>query len=355
MNLLHTVSLLLVAGGLAAQTTAIFPAEYTAVAEGPNNSPNLPLANGTSRNLIVYDRADVAVPAGASITHLGFRQDASTTTTDNGRALQLEVRMGWTTNDALTPSTTFDSNYDGAPVTVFGPALFQLPNLRDAANPLPNGQFFLPLTTPFVYAPAGRNLVVEYRVFGNSGGGTSFNYRLDRADFFSPVFEGPAGCPHSGSGTPTLSVSPVRVGASLTLTGATGPANSFGIVVLNLGGRLVAPYPLDGIFPGIAATCRGQIDVGQLATIGTGTNTIGGFTLSYNIPNTPVLNDLWLSHQAVLLDVFAPGSVVTSNGAEVQVGIRPRTTIVGAQGPPATTTTGSLNTNYCPVAFFRHQ
>lgn len=355
MNLLHTVSLLLVAGGLAAQTTSTFPAEYTAVAEGPFNSPNLPLANGTSRTLIVYDRADVAVPAGASITHLGFRQDAAISSIDTGRTLQLEVRMGWTTSRSTAPSTTFDNNYDGAPVTVFGPALFQLPNLRDAANPLPSGQFFLQLATPFVYAPAGRNLVVEYRVLGNSGGGTSFNYRLDRADFFSPVFEGPAGCPHSGSGTPTLSATPARVGGSLTLTGATGPANSFAIVVINVGSRLVAPYSLAGVFAGIAATCRGQIDLGQLATIGIGTGTTGGFTLSYNIPNTPSLNDLWLSHQSLLLDVFAPGGAVTSNGVEVQVGIRPRTTIVAAQGPPATTTTGSLNTNYCPVAFFRHQ
>lgn len=354
MNLLHNLPFVLAAAGLAAQTTSIFPAEYTAVAEGPFNSPNLPLAFGTSRVQIVYDQQDLTVPAGASITHLGFRQDATLTTLDSGRALQLEVRMGYTSNNANSPSTTFDSNFDGAPVTVFGPALFQLPNLRDAANPLPNGQFFLPLTTPFVYAPAGRNLVVEYRVFGNSGGGTSWNYRLDRADFHSPVLAGPAGCPHSGGPTPTLTATPVRVGATLSLTGASGPANSFALLVVNAGSRLAAPYPLDFVFPGIAAACTGQMAPGNFATLGAGTSTSGGFTFSYAIPNNAALNDLWLSHQTVLLDAFAPGGVAVSNGLEVQVGIKPRSSIVAAQGVP-TMATGTLNANYAPVAFFTWQ
>jgi hypothetical protein len=229
-----------------------------------------------------------------------------------------------------------------------------LPNLRDAASPLPGGQFFLTLTTPFVYAPNGRNLVVEYRVLGNSGGGTSFNYRLDRADFFSPVVAGAAGCPHSGGPTPALTASPVRIGATLNLTGTAGPANSFALAVISIGNRLVTPYPLDAVFPGIAPTCLGQLAPGTLATLGVGTSATGGFTFSYAVPNQVALNDLWLSHQAVLLDAFAPGGVAVSNGVEVQVGIRPRASIVAAQGPP-TVTTGTLNANYAPVAFFTWQ
>ncbi|MCU0867598.1 MAG: hypothetical protein MUC36_27770 [Planctomycetes bacterium] len=240
----------------------------------------------------------------------------------------------------------------GAPATVFGPALFQLPNLRDAAHPLANGQFFLPLTTPFVYAPNSRNLVVEYRVLGNSLGGVAFNYRLDRADFYSPVNLGAAGCAHSGGATPVLNASPVRIGASLSLTGTQGPANSFALVVVNVGGRLVPPYALDALFPGIAPTCRGQLAPGALATLGVGTTTAGNFNSSYAVPNSTALNDLWLSRQAVLLDAFAPGGAVTSNGVEVQVGIRPRSSILAAQGVP-TTTTGTLNANYAPVALFR--
>src|SRR5687768_13735139 len=111
MLTLRLLPFVLASAGLAAQTTTIFPSEYTAVAEGPFNSPNLPLANGTSRVLIVYDRNDVTVPAGASITKLGFRQDTTTTTLDTGRGLQLEVRMGWSTQDPNAPSSTFDANY----------------------------------------------------------------------------------------------------------------------------------------------------------------------------------------------------------------------------------------------------
>jgi hypothetical protein len=355
MNARTLLSVVTLAAGLAAQTTVVFPAEYTAVAEGPQNSPNLPLANGTSRALIVYDRQDVSVPDGTSITQLGFRQDATLTTIDTGRALQLEVRMGWTANTSATVSTTFDANYDGAPVTVFGPALFQLPNLRDAASPLPNGQLSIPLTTPFLYAPAGRNLIVEYRVFGNSGGGTSFNYRLDRADFYSPVNDGAPGCPTSGNLTPVLAASPVRVGASLSLTGTNGPANSFGVIAIDVGGRLTTPFPLATVFGGVAPTCTGQILPTNLATIGAATFTTGSFSASYSIPNNPALDNLWIAHQALLLDVFAPGGLVVSNGVEVQVGIKPRSSIVAAQGLPNVVTSGSLNANYCPVAFFTWQ
>ena len=262
--------------------------------------------------------------------------------------------MGYTTNSATAPSNTFDANYDGASTTVFGPALFQLPNLRDAANPLPNGQFFVNLTTPFVYQPAGRNLVVEYRVLGNSGGGTSFNYRLDRADFFSPVQAGPAGCAHSGGGTTTLRATPVRVGSSTTLTGATGPANTAGVLAIAVGSELVPSYPLDALFVGIAPTCRGQMAQFDLVLATVTTSSSGSFSLAYTVPNVPALNDLWLSHQALLLDAFAPGGVVVSNGVQVQIGIRPRTTVIAAQGPP-TVVTGSLNVNYAPVAFFGWQ
>ncbi len=351
----HLSTVFAVAAGLAAQSTSIFPSEYTAVAEGPFNSPNLPLANGTSRVMAVYDQADLTVPAGATITQIGFRQDATLTTLDTGRALQLEVRMGYTTQAPNSVSTTFDSVYDGAPTTVFGPALFQLPNLRDAANPLTNGQFFLTLTTPFAYQPNGRNLVVEYRVLGNSIGGASFNYRLDRADYFSPVVQGAAGCTHSGGGPTTLTVNPVRTGASVSLTGASAPANSFAVVAVSVGSQLVTPYALDIVFAGIAPTCTGQLAIGNLSTLGSTTSSSGGFAAGYQVPNNPLLNDLWLSHQALVLDFFSPGGIVTSNGASVQVGILPRASMLAAQGPPATTTTGVINTNYCPVAFFRWQ
>lgn len=58
---------------------------------------------------------------------------------------------------------------------------------------------------------------------------------------------------------------------------------------------------------------------------------------------------------AIRFDFFAPGGVALSNGAEVPIGVRPRASIVAAQGPPASVTTGRINLNYCPVSCFRYQ
>jgi hypothetical protein len=343
------------ATALSAQTTVVFPADYAGVAEGPLNSPNLPFANGTSRVQLVYDRLDLAVPAGAAITHLGFRQDSTLTTLDQGRTLQLEVRMGMSTQPSGAPSSTFDANFAAPPTTVFGPALFPLPNLRDAANPLPNGQFFVPLTTPFVLPAGEQNLVVEYRISGNSGGGTSFNYRLDRADFHSPVQLGVAGCQHSGGRTPQLGLAPVRTGTTLTASLSNAPANGLAVLLVQPAAHLATPYPLTPWLPGIQASCLGQVGPGGLLSWSTVTTNQGSASFSYAIPNNQSWGHLWLAHQVACFDLFAPAGVVVSNGAEVQIGLRPRASAVVAAGPPGSATTGTLNANYCPVAFFRYQ
>jgi hypothetical protein len=145
----------------------------------------------------------------------------------------------------------------------------------------------------------------------------------------------------------------VRTGQSVYLNGTNGPSNSFAIVAVSVGYQLVTPYPLGALFGGIQASCTGQLDLSSLATIGVGTSTSGGFSPYYTVPNNPVFNDLWLSHQALVLDVFSPGGIVTSNGVAVQVGIAPRSSILYATGLPTLTPTGQVSANYCPVAFFR--
>jgi hypothetical protein len=338
-----------------AQSVAIFPDEYAAVSEGPFSSPNYPLAFGTSRVQVLYDRQDLQVPSGQSITRLGFRQDATLTAMDTGRTLQLEVRMGWSTNTPAQMVTNFDNNYAAPPVTVFGPASFVLPNLRDGANPLPNGQLWIPLATPFLYVPNNQNLVVEYRIFGTSGGGASFNYRLDRADYYSTTLNGPAGCPHAGSGTPALTVSPTRPGLSFNANLTQGPGNAPGLLAINLGVGIVPPFPLTGVFGGINPVCTGQLNPVGMATIGASTSASGSDSWSFSIPNNPAFADFLISAQALYLDFFAPGGLVVSNGAQVLTGAAPRTAIIAAGGAPTTVTTGTKSNNYCPVAFFEHQ
>lgn len=345
---------LLLCTAAAAQTTAIFPDEYVDVAEGPFNSPNRPLAEGTARVQILYEAVDLDIPSGDQITRLGFREDGNITTMDTGRTLQLEIRMGWSTLGHTSMTNNFDNNYESPPVTVFGPALLTLPNLRDTSNPLPDGKVWIDLTTPFSYVPAGRNLVVEYRCFGNSGGGSSFNYRLDRADYYSPVTYGPAGCAHSGGGVPNLTVQPTRPGLNYSCSMTSGPANAPGVLLVQPNLSLLPPVPLDGIL-GLAPSCTAQVwpvDAILLSTVSSGS---GSANWNVFLANDPINADIVISSQALFLDFFAPGQLVVSNGGEVLTGARPRTAILSGNGLPTSVTTGSVSQFYCPVAFFAHQ
>tara|TARA_R110002072_G_scaffold41023_2_gene115679 strand:+ start:22247 stop:23320 length:1074 start_codon:yes stop_codon:yes gene_type:complete len=344
-----------VAGTVAAQNNAIFPPDYTAVPEGPFNSPNLPLARGTSRVQCLYDAIDVAIPSGNQITRLGFREDGTTTQLDLGRSLQLEIRMGWSNEDHQSMTTNFDNNYESPPVTVFGPALFVLPDLRDAAAPLTNGEFYIDLTAPFAYVPNGRNLVVEYRVFGTSGGGSPFTYRLDRADYVSTVTYGVAGCQHAGGGPPVISIPPTRPGLSFSTSVTAGPTNAPAFLVVGLGSGIVPPYSLAPIFNGISPLCQGQVNPTGFAILSGATSSSGADSWQFSIPNNNLWGNYLISSQALFLDFFSPGQVVASNAGHVLTGIRPRTTIVSTSGVPTVVTTGSKSTHYSPVALFEHQ
>lgn len=345
----------LLSGFAIAQSVAIFPDEYIDVAEGPLNSPNLPLGNGISRVQVVYDAIDLAIPSGHQITKLGFRQDGTVSTLDTGRITNLEVRMGWTTAAPAAIGNNFDANYAAPPVTVFGPSNYTLPNLRDSANPLVDGKFWIPLAVPFAYVPAGQNLIVEYRCFGNSGGGGAWNFRLDRADYYSPIAYGPDGCAHSGGGIPNLTVQPTRPGLSYSCTVTNAPANTNTALLVQPNLQLLAaPFSLEPFF-GTDPSCTCQvfpIGGGWLSALTSGSGTA---TMSLSLPNDPSLADLYISSQAGFLDLFAPGGLVFSRGCEVLTGSRPRTAVVSAAGPPATVTTGSITQFYCPVVLFEHQ
>lgn len=338
-----------------AQTIAVFPNEYSAVPEGPLNSPNLPLARGTSRVQCLYDRLDLDIPSGDQITKLGFREDGTLPQMEMGVSMQLEVRMGWSTFDNQSMTSNFDNNYDSPPVTVFGPAIYNLPNLRDPASPLPNGQFFIDLATPFDYTPNGRNLVVEYRVFGTSTGGGQFLYRLDRADYYSVVSYGPDGCQHSAGNTATQTINPTRPGLSWSGQVASGPFNAPAFMAVNVGSPSAAPYPINNVFAGIDVTCTGQMALTGTVLLGGLTSSGGSASWSFQIPNDNAFGDIPISSQAIFLDFFSPGQVVVSNGAQVQTGVRTRSAIISAVGPPTTVTTGAKANYYAPVAFFEHQ
>src|SRR5712671_3271862 len=165
-------STLLFATAIAAQGTAIFPSDHATIANGASYSGNIPYSLGISRAMSIYEAWDITVPIGHQITAIGVRQDGSNAST--GHALQLEVRMGTTSYDAQTVTSTFDNNYLTGPVTVFPLGLFSLPNLQASTTGV---QIMLPLATPYTYT--GGNLVIEWRVAANNNSNAAFTYYVD--------------------------------------------------------------------------------------------------------------------------------------------------------------------------------
>jgi hypothetical protein len=297
--------------------------------------------------MAIYEAWDVTVPAGRPITRIGFR--AESTWASPGKQLQLQVLMGPTDKTADNAEYTFDDNYFVPPTSVFGPAVYVLPDLGIPQNPNPDGNMiWLTLTTP--YTPtAGHNLLVEFRVLANNNGGAQFPYYLDVATFDSPVVTGPAGCTHSGSQVPTLTSSPTRAGGYWYCNLYQAPANQLAVWCINLG-PLQTPFSLAPLVPGISANCSGQISLAGVFTQAAVTSGSGSYSFYVQLPNNRLLNDVILSS----LDFFSPGGVVVSNGDQMQIGTDPAMAVIYSQGS-ATATIGSVYPHYGVVTHFAWQ
>lgn len=349
MNITRLSSVFALCLAIPAQTPATFPSDHATIPNGQYSDTIFPYQYGVSRMMAVYESWDLNVPTGHQITRIGFRADG--TTIAYGKSLQLEVRMGQTTRTAANLTNNFDNNWFAPPATVFGPALYAMPDLNNVLNPNPSGNIiWLTLTTPYTFDPT-RNLLVEWRIYANNNGGASFSYPLDRAGFNSPVISGPVGCQHSGNQIPDLASRPTKVGGTWHVDLNHAPANQPVILFLNVGVPLAAPFSLAPLFAGIGPSCLGQISPVALFSL-TGISGSNGYELfSVPIPNDRLLNDLTLSSQAFCFDFFAPGGLVVSNGDQMQIGIDPAMTILYHQGS-ATNATGSLWPNFGAVTLF---
>jgi hypothetical protein len=98
------------------------------------------------RGVSISTAPKAASRANTPITRIGFRQDGSSTAAS--QLLQLEVRMGRTLGTSTTLGTTYDTNFQGASNTVFGPALYTLPGFTSGTTAAP---VWINLTTPYVY------------------------------------------------------------------------------------------------------------------------------------------------------------------------------------------------------------
>lgn len=351
MKSIHPIALFTLTTGLLAQGTATFPSDHAAVPDGFSSQNWFPYSSGVSRMMALYESWDITVPAGRQITRIGFR--ANGTQIAYGRSLQLEVRMGQTQEDADSMLTNYDANYLGSPTTVFGPALFTMPDLNNVLNPNPEDPYiWLTLTTPYTFDPS-ENLLVEWRVIANNNGGASFSYPLDRCQFLSPNIQGPDGCAHSGNEIPELDSRPTRVGQTWYCDLRDAPASQLAGWFINLGQPLQAPYAMQPFFPAINPLCMGQVSLVNLFSVAATTNASGNYTFSVPIPNDRLFNDLTISSQCVCFDFFAPGGVVVSNGDQMQIGIDPAMSILWNQSS-ATAPTGNAYRNWGVVTLFDH-
>jgi hypothetical protein len=351
MNAFRSCVLLATTLALPAQAPVVFPSDHATVTNGSSSVTWFPYSYGISRQMAVYESWDLGIPAGHQITRIGFRADG--TTIAYGESLQLQVRMGQTDRTAQSLLNNFDNNWFGTPTTVFGPAVFAMPDLNNVLSPNPDGPIiWLTLTTPFTFDPS-RNLLVEWRVFANTNGGASFSYALDVGSFLSPVVSGPLGCQHSGGQIPDLESRPTKVGGTWYNDLYQAPANQPVILFLNVGLPLTAPFSLAPLFAGIPAACTGQVSPISLFSLTQVTGSSGYELFSVPIPNDRVFNDLLLSSQAFCFDFFQPGGVAVSNGDQVQIGIDPAMTVLYHQGS-ATNPTGSLYQNFGVVTLFDH-
>lgn len=343
-------------GAAASQNYTVFPSDHTGTP--PNNTVAgatyenyAPFSYGIARQMIYYDAWDVRIPNGRSISRIGFV--CNETSSSTGYPLMLKVQMGQSTQPFANVSTTFNTNFTGTPTVVYGDAsgnakIFNLPDIA----PLPTGPnvVWLPLDNPFPYDNT-KNLVIDFQVFANQNSNAAFNYRLDEARHISTQRSFNLACPTSGGRTPSIvsNESSTYIGRNWYLNLSNGPSTT--PMALLVGLQCHEPgIPLDPIG---GTNCLLSID--PLWSGAYNTSSGGAANWSFPIPNNRDLFGGYLYAQAIMQDVFANSlGWITSNGDEIQLGIRPQAALIrGAQGN-ATAATGGVTYEFGLVTIFDH-
>ncbi len=134
------------------------------------------------------------LPNAFTIAALSLRQPHTGPVAHNF-AVDLEIRVGYTTRWASTMSTTFASNWDaGAPVLVLPRSVVDFPD-QPATHPQSYSEMLLtmPWQTDFDWVPQpGRNLLIEVVVYGNSWGSGIYGYPIDNLSGTISIWGTPA-------------------------------------------------------------------------------------------------------------------------------------------------------------------
>ncbi len=343
-------SLALAAALPAQQNVTVFPSDHADPNVTGGNLPGsswqntFPFSAGVTRQMALYESFDLQIPDGRRITHVGFPRYTSIAST--GVRIQLEIRMGHSTNDVQNIDATFANNYVGTPQTVFTQKIFALPDLGTIGNA--TDRVWVPLDTPFT-VDRSRNLLVEYVVTANANSNSAFNYYLAWDNFLSPIRSYGQGCAGSSGNVSSLTSSNTAIGQNWRLTLRNGTANAASSLFVGL----------QSIEPGISLTQFGapgcSLLVQPLITVPAPTSSSGGLSLSFPVPNDRNLVGGHLYSQVVTPDLFANNAgLVLSNGDDLQLGIQPLVATVVARNS-ATAATGSVTRNFGGLSLFGWQ
>lgn len=332
--------------GALAQNQTVFPSDH-ANYEGEYSQTAYPFSGGVRRQQAVLDRWDVKVPHGRSITKVGVRPDG--TSSSPAFKVQMEILMGHSTLEIAQVKATFAQNYDGNPVTVFTKKIFDLPALTAPMSPPSKTPVLVPLDTPFQYDSA-KNLVIDWKLFGNSNGNNPWSYWMDQGNFFSATSRYGTACNTSANKTPEASAYPAELGGYAGFSLKDMIANTPMSLIINLQAQ-VPPLPLD--FLG-ATGCSLHVDPTNAIVLNVRSTSSGSHSLQFVLPAWRQFYGQSLNGQYVALDAFANNAgIVTTNAAAATLGIKAQVCYVAATGD-AEATTGGLQRNAGYVHVLEH-
>lgn len=338
----------LAASSVLSAQVAVVPSDHTTI-EGSSNDNRFPFSAGVARFQAIYSNWDVKIPNGAQIKKIGVRADAATASA--GHQIQVEVTMAMTTNYG-NPSRTFATNHEVNPVVVFAKKIVALPPIaKHTGSGASPATVMLTLDTPYTY-DASKHLVVDYRVYGNDNGNQPWAYTIDRASFYSERETFGQSCNTSGALTPVHSVSGAELGGGWTMSLTKGLPNADGALMLGVSNTTWngAMLPISLGFLG-AANC--SLWIGPIVTVPIRLSAAGNFSATLRPPFDLSFYGGKVYTQIVFADLFAPGSIVSTNGAAATLGVAPQMKVVTAtNNADATTGSVSISPGYVSVFEF---
>lgn len=246
--------------------------------------------------------------------------------------VDMDIQVGYTTRAPGTLSTTYASNWDaGAPVMVLTRSQVTFPDHVAPATPT-DFRVNIPWTSTFAWVPtAGRNLLVEITIYGNSYGNQIYGWPVDNVSGTQELWGTPANATtgqlrsfgpamsfveQTNTAVPRLySTDTPQINNQFRVRLSQCRPSSFAILLLGLSDTFYnnTPLPLDlGAYGAPGCTLLTSPDDQRILLV----DSAGAANLQYNIPNNFYLLNLQFYNQALVADgpANALGFAVTNGG-----------------------------------------